>query len=70
MEQTELSIVGAGPFGLAMAAEARRRGIAHRVVGEPMAFWREHMPVGMVLRSGGRTPATVARRHASPGNGS
>jgi hypothetical protein len=53
MEQTELSIIGAGPFGLALAAEARRLGIAHRVVGKAMAFWREHMPVGMVLRSGG-----------------
>ncbi len=52
MEQTELLIVGAGPFGLAMAAQARTLGIDHRVVGKPMSFWREHMPVGMALRSG------------------
>ncbi len=52
MEQTELLIVGAGPFGLAMAAQAQTLGIDQRVVGEPMSFWRKHMPVGMVLRSG------------------
>jgi len=52
IEQTELLIVGAGPFGLAMAAHADRRGIDHIVVGRPMSFWREHMPSGMLLRSG------------------
>lgn len=49
---TTLLIVGAGPFGLAMAAHARALGIAHVVVGRSMSFWREHMPEGMVLRSG------------------
>jgi cation diffusion facilitator CzcD-associated flavoprotein CzcO len=49
--QTELLIVGAGPFGLAMAAEAQTLGIDHLVLGEPMSFWRKHMPVGTVLRS-------------------
>ena len=34
-----------------MAAEAQILGIDHLVLGEPMSFWREHMPVGMVLRS-------------------
>ena len=49
--RTPLLIVGAGPFGLAMAAEAGERGISHVVLGEPMSFWRGHMPAGMVLRS-------------------
>ena len=48
---TDLLIVGAGPFGLAMAAHARHLGIGHIVVGEPMQFWRAHMPQGMFLRS-------------------
>lgn len=48
---TELLIIGAGPFGLAMAAHARHLGIEHVVVGEPMSFWRNHMPQGMYLRS-------------------
>ena len=49
---TELLIIGAGPFGLAMAAEAARRNISYRLVGEPMAFWKQAMPRGMILRSG------------------
>jgi cation diffusion facilitator CzcD-associated flavoprotein CzcO len=48
---THLLIIGAGPFGLALAAYARRHGIDHRVVGEPMGFWKRHMPRGMFLRS-------------------
>ncbi len=47
-----LLIVGAGPFGLAVAAYARRHGIEHLVVGQPMGFWKAHMPAGMRLRSG------------------
>lgn len=48
---TSFLVVGAGPFGLAMAAEAAERGIDHLVLGKSMSFWREHMPAGMVLRS-------------------
>jgi FAD-dependent urate hydroxylase len=48
---TNLLIIGAGPFGLALAADARRRGINHLVVGKPMEFWKRHMPAGMYLRS-------------------
>lgn len=51
MTQTDLLIVGAGPFGLALSAYASRRGMRHMVVGEPMAFWRDNMPTGMYLRS-------------------
>jgi cation diffusion facilitator CzcD-associated flavoprotein CzcO len=47
-----LLIIGAGPFGLGMAAEAKQRGIEHLVLGEPMSFWKAHMPKGMLLRSG------------------
>lgn len=50
-ERTPLLVVGAGPFGLAMAAEATERGVDQVVLGEPMSFWRRHMPAGMLLRS-------------------
>lgn len=50
--RTDLLIIGAGPFGLALAAEAHHRGIDHLVVGRPMEFWKRHMPAGMFLRSG------------------
>jgi cation diffusion facilitator CzcD-associated flavoprotein CzcO len=48
---TNLLIVGAGPFGLAMAAHARHLGIDHVILGQPMGFWHTHMPDGMYLRS-------------------
>jgi cation diffusion facilitator CzcD-associated flavoprotein CzcO len=48
---TDLLILGAGPFGLALAAYAQEYGIAHRIVGAEMGFWRDHMPKGMFLRS-------------------
>ena len=49
--ETDLLIVGAGPFGLAIAAQASHSGIDHLVVGRPMEFWKQNMPQGMYLRS-------------------
>jgi cation diffusion facilitator CzcD-associated flavoprotein CzcO len=49
--ETDLLIIGAGPFGLAVAAKASHLGIEHIVVGRPMEFWRRNMPAGMYLRS-------------------
>ena len=45
-------VIGAGPFGLAMAGTLRSLGIPHVIVGRAMGFWRQHMPRGMLLRSG------------------
>jgi hypothetical protein len=50
MPDTDVAIVGAGPYGLAAAAHLRGAGVDIRVLGEPMSFWRT-MPVGMLLRS-------------------
>ena len=49
--ETDLLIVGAGPFGLAIAAQAAHDGIEHLIAGKPMEFWRQNMPKGMFLRS-------------------
>ena len=49
--KTDLLIVGAGPFGLAVASEAAHRGVEHLIVGKAMEFWRKNMPKGMFLRS-------------------
>jgi len=52
MADTQLLVVGAGPYGVAVAAHAVERGIDTTVVGRPMEFWTDHMPEGMFLRSG------------------
>src|SRR5262245_27200112 len=51
MQPLPLLIIGAGPFGLAMAAYAKGQNLEHRLVGRPMDFWRDNMPSNMYLRS-------------------
>ena len=51
-EHVPLLVIGAGPYGLSTAAHAKRHGIETLLVGDPMGFWRRHMPEGMLLRSG------------------
>jgi FAD-dependent urate hydroxylase len=46
----DVAVIGAGPYGLAAAAHLRAAGLATRVFGHTMAFWRRHMPKGMKLR--------------------
>ena len=36
---TDLLIIGAGPFGLSLAAYAQVMGIRHMAVGAAMGFW-------------------------------
>ncbi|HVC52200.1 MAG TPA: NAD(P)-binding domain-containing protein [Stellaceae bacterium] len=50
---TEVVVIGAGPYGLSIAAHLRQRGIAHRIFGIPMLNWRIRMPQGMLLKSDG-----------------
>jgi FAD-dependent urate hydroxylase len=52
MGDTGLLVIGAGPYAYSAAAYARERGIDTRIVGRPMGFWRDQMPVDMYLRSG------------------
>ncbi|MFD8572932.1 FAD-dependent oxidoreductase [Streptomyces sp. NPDC059639] len=47
----DLLIVGAGPYGLSIAAHAEARGLRTAVFGRPMQSWRHHMPRGMFLKS-------------------
>ncbi len=47
----DVAIVGAGPFGLSAATYLKRSGIGVGIFGDPMSFWRDHMPAGMYLRS-------------------
>lgn len=44
-------VIGAGPHGLGAAAHLRAAGVETISFGEPLEFWRRHMPAGMILRS-------------------
>jgi FAD-dependent urate hydroxylase len=50
---TDVAIVGAGPYGLSVAAHLRSAGTAFREFGLPMNLWRTKMPAGMFLKSQG-----------------
>jgi len=47
------AIIGAGPYGLSLAAHFRGQGIPFRIFGRPMDSWLAHMPKGMMLKSDG-----------------
>ncbi|HLX43621.1 MAG TPA: FAD-dependent oxidoreductase [Bryobacteraceae bacterium] len=47
----DVAIIGAGPYGLSAAAHLKAEGVGVRVFGEPMEFWANTMPEGMLLRS-------------------
>ena len=49
----EVAIIGAGPYGLSIAAYFRQQGIPFRIFGRPMDSWQAHMPKGMFLKSDG-----------------
>ncbi len=48
-----IAIIGAGPYGLSIAACLRKNGVPFRIFGRPMDSWKSHMPKGMLLKSDG-----------------
>jgi cation diffusion facilitator CzcD-associated flavoprotein CzcO len=65
MSTDAITVIGAGPYGLSVAAHLRSRGLRPRVFGDVMGTWRDHMPVGMMLKS-----MPCASNLAAPGPGS
>jgi cation diffusion facilitator CzcD-associated flavoprotein CzcO len=61
---TEIAIIGAGPYGLSIAAHLRAGGKAFRIFGFPMHTWAKRMPAGMHLKSDGFASSLYA-----PGDG-
>lgn len=57
-------VIGAGPYGLSVAAHLRARGIGTRVFGDVMSSWRTNMPAGMCLKS---TPDASSLGAPAPG---
>lgn len=53
MRSAEVAIIGAGPYGLSIAAHLRARGVGFRIFGNAMENWRARMPAGMLLKSEG-----------------
>ncbi len=51
--ETDVAVIGAGPYGLSIAAHLSGRGISHEIFGETMDTWSSHMPMGMCLKSEG-----------------
>ena len=53
LKNHDLVIIGAGPYGLSIAAHMGTRGMDFRIFGSPMRTWRTEMPKGMRLKSEG-----------------
>ncbi len=60
----EVVVIGAGPYGLSVAAHLRHMRVPFRVFGKPMGMWSDHMPKGLTLKSD-----AFASNIAAPNNG-
>jgi thioredoxin reductase len=52
-EAIDVAIIGAGPYGLSIAAHLSSLKVAFRIFGTPMSSWRNHMAAGTFLKSFG-----------------
>lgn len=52
-DTVDVAVIGAGPYGLALAAHLRSAGADYRQFGIPMRLWKGTMPKGMFLKSQG-----------------
>jgi thioredoxin reductase len=52
-ESSEIVVIGAGPYGLSIAAHLAARNMPHRIFGKAMETWATQMPKGMLLKSDG-----------------
>jgi len=53
MTECDTAVIGAGPYGLSVAAHLQGRGADFRAFGRPLDTWRTAMPQGMYLKSDG-----------------
>jgi lysine/ornithine N-monooxygenase len=49
----DVAIIGAGPYGLSLAAHLGAGKLSYRIFGTPMSSWRNHMPNRTWLKSDG-----------------
>jgi cation diffusion facilitator CzcD-associated flavoprotein CzcO len=53
MTECDTAVIGAGPYGLSVAAHLHDRRADFRIFGRPLDTWRTAMPRGMYLKSDG-----------------
>jgi hypothetical protein len=53
MTESDTAVIGAGPYGLSVAAHLHGRRADFRIFGRPLDTWRTAMPEGMFLKSDG-----------------
>ena len=51
MSRIDTIIIGAGPYGLSLAAHLKAQDLPFVILGTPMDHWQRNMPPNMVLRS-------------------
>jgi thioredoxin reductase len=51
MPDLSTAIIGAGPYGLSIAAHLRAARLPFQLFGTPLESWRSFMPEGMILKS-------------------
>lgn len=52
MDKCDVTILGAGPYGMSAAAHLGQvKGLDVKLFGEPMSFWERYMPEAMILKS-------------------
>jgi thioredoxin reductase len=47
----DIIIIGAGPYGISIAAHAAARHLSYKLLGYPMDFWKNQMPQNMFIRT-------------------
>jgi thioredoxin reductase len=47
----DVAIIGAGPYGLSIAAHLGHANVGYRIFGSTMGAWKHRMPPGMLLKS-------------------
>ena len=77
LPHSQVAVIGAGPYGVTIAAHLQLAGIDFRIFGRPMHRWQFQTPKGMLLKSegcgsslsdpaGGRTLARYCAEHKLP----
>jgi len=46
VRRVAVAIIGAGPYGLSLAAHLAARNVEHRIFGSPMRFWSDVAEAG------------------------